>query len=37
VLRVVAAINLLAAGLIFLAFRGTRVASFREAVAPEAE
>jgi acyl-[acyl-carrier-protein]-phospholipid O-acyltransferase/long-chain-fatty-acid--[acyl-carrier-protein] ligase len=37
VLRVAAAINLLAAGLIFLAFRGTRVASFREAVAPEAE
>ncbi len=37
VLRVAAAVNLMAAGLIFLAFRRTRVVSFREAVAPEAE
>jgi acyl-[acyl-carrier-protein]-phospholipid O-acyltransferase/long-chain-fatty-acid--[acyl-carrier-protein] ligase len=37
VLRVAAGINLVAAGLIFRAFRGTQVASFREAVAPEAE
>jgi MFS family permease len=37
VLRVAAVVNLAAAGLIFAAFRGTRVVSYREAVAPEAE
>jgi acyl-[acyl-carrier-protein]-phospholipid O-acyltransferase/long-chain-fatty-acid--[acyl-carrier-protein] ligase len=37
VLRVAAAVNLVAAGLIFAAIRGSRAVSCREAVAPEAE
>nr|WP_294526666.1 MFS transporter [uncultured Rhodopila sp.] len=37
VLRVAAGLNLVAAGLIYVAFRGTLLVSSREAVAPEAE
>ena len=37
VLRVAAVVNLVAAGTIFAAFRGIRMVSYREAVAPEAE